>query len=559
MQDKGKTARDVLRVIFRRRWLFVFSSVAVTLTILASVPYWPREYTGEALFETSTDPASEDLMDRGSHSFEAVQMTLRQELAGRNAIEEALHALKRTEGLPREADGTQLSEKGMMMFQEMVQDVQRRVMVSTEVPGRSVNYIRVRYTDADPKLAEELPNQLIIQYRARKPEQRLRSLEGSREFLVGRVASVEKVLQELERKRDDVEKKSNGQMPDLGTLNRQIDDAETDIRVLTVQRDSAKLRVAGLTEALARSEDKDEPLSVKRGPNPEIKLLRDQIQQSKQLLERMIPPVGRMKETHSDVIALRNSIEQMEKRLEEADEEIVIEKVYGTAETRAMYGIQLAAAQAEHDMRSGEIERLEARLENLRALSVNYLPIRQEYQELTSQIDRRRSELEDGQRQLRELERHVAAEVGHKALRLLTIQDAQKQYLPSFPKLWHILGAALLGGLAAGSGLVFLSHTLDRSVSTSEAADELFGVPVCGVVGEIVTRRQRYGRRLVYWGLGPAVTAVLVMTMGAAVLNAVLWLRHPEEYGRWRSDPVRYVGRQVDWQMQRLQGLRPGE
>ena len=106
---------------------------------------------------------------------------------------------------------------------------------------------------------------------------------------------------------------------------------------------------------------------------------------------------------------------------------------------------------------------------------------------------------------------------------------------------------------------VFLSHTLDRSVSTSEAADELFGVPVCGVVGEIVTRRQRYGRRLVYWGLGPAVTAVLVMTMGAAVLNAVLWLRHPEEYGRWRSDPVRYVGRQVDWQMQRLQGLRPGE
>lgn len=553
MHDQGKSARDILRVIFRRRWLFVFSSTVVTLVILATAPYWPRQYTGEALFETSTDPASEDLMDRGSHSFEAVQMTLKQELAGRNAIEEALHALKCTEGLPREEDGTQLSEQGMMLFQQMVQDVQKRVLVSTEVSGRNVNYIRVRFTDSDPKLAQELPNQLIIQYRARKPEQRLRSFESSREFLSGRVASIEKALQDLKRQRDEVEKKSNGQMPDLGTLIRQIDDLQTDIRVLSVQRDSARLRVAGLREALERSADNDEPLSEKRGPNPEIKLLRDQINENKRMLERMIPPVGRMKETHSDVIALRSNIEQLETRLAETPEEIVIEKIYGTPETRAMYNIQLAAAQAEYDMRNGEIERLEARLANLESLSINYLPIRQEYQDLATQITRRTDELDDAQRQLRDLERHVAAEVVQKALRLQTIQDAQKPYLPSFPRLWHIVGAAVLGGLAVGAGLVFLSHTLDRSVSTSEDADELFGVPVCGVVSEIVTRRQRAVRRLAFWGLGPVITAVLVMALGSALLNAVLWLHHPEEYIRWRNDPLRYVGRQVDAQIDRLQ------
>jgi uncharacterized protein involved in exopolysaccharide biosynthesis len=556
MRDQGKTARDLLRVVFRRRWLFVFSGVCVMLVILASAPYWPREYTGEAIFETSADPASEDIMQRGSYSLEAVQLTLRQELAGRNAIEEALHALKRTEGLPREADGLQMTDQGLMMFQEMVQQVQRRVMVATEVSARSINYVRVRYTDSDPELAQQLPNQLVLQYRARKPEQRLRGLEGSREFLVGRVVSIEKVLQELGRRRDEVEKKAQGQMPDLGALNRQIEDIQSDIRVLMVQRDTAKLRLAGLQDALSRSINPDEPLSEKRGPNPDIRMLRDQIQQSKLALERMIPPIGQRRDTHPDVIAMRQSIEQLERRLAETPEEIVIEKVYGTPETLALYNMQLAATQAEYEMRNSEIERLQARLANLEALSVNYLPIRQEFHELATQIERRQTELDEAQRQLREIERHVAAEVVHKALRLQMIQEAQRQYLPTFPKLWHILGAALIGGLGAGAGLVFLSHTLDRSVSTMDDADQLFGVPVCGVVGEIVTRRQRYSRMLVFWGLGPAITAVLMMVTAGAVLNAMLWLQRPEEYNQWRRDPLKYVSQQVDAQIEKLHRMR---
>ncbi len=557
MKQHGKTPRDILRIVFRRRWLFVFSSIVLMLIILGSVPYWPRQYTGEAIFETSTDPASDDLMQQGSHSFEAVQGTLRQELSGRSAIEEALQTLKKTEGLPREPGSNQLTDQGMMMFQEMVREVQSRVVVSTDVPGRSVNYIRVRYTDSDPKLAQDLPNQLVFQYRVRKPEERLKSLEGSREFLLSRAQSIEKALRELEKQRDDMESKNRGIMPDsLASLTKQLEDLRTELRVATTQRDAARQRVAGLKEVLDRASSQTEPIQETRGPNPELQDLREQLRQSRRMLEGMVPPVGRMKEEHPDVIALRSSIEQMELRLQDLPDEVVITKVYGTPESVAVYRMQLAAAEADYNTRNDEIERMEARLAALEDLSTNYLPVRQQFHELSSQIARRQTEMEEAQEQLREIERHVDAEVRHRALRLQTIQDAQKQYLPSFPQLWHILAAAIIGGLSAGAGLVFLAHAVDRTVGTSDEADEEFGVPVCGVVSEIVTPRQRIARRLVFWGLGPAVTAVLMLAMGAVFLNAMLWLQYPEEYAQWRHNPLGYVSRQVDTQIDRLQQLR---
>jgi len=93
---------------------------------------------------------------------------------------------------------------------------------------------------------------------------------------------------------------------------------------------------------------------------------------------------------------------------------------------------------------------------------------------------------------------------------------------------------------------VFLTNLLDRSkFTTRQEAETHFGLPVCGVIGEIVTPPQRVWRRLRRLIIEPAVAMALLVLIAVAGLNIVLWLQFPEQYEQWRTQPWSYVSDQL--------------
>ena len=250
--------------------------------------------------------------------------------------------------------------------------------------------------------------------------------------------------------------------------------------------------------------------------------------------------------------ALSGKVAQLEKEIEETPAEAVLQKEYGSEDARGILAMQLADAQADLDLATNELSRLDERLMSLQELHANFGPVRQEYVELVKEKEKVQAEVDRWQGQLTGVQMALAAEVAKKRTHLETTQFAKKQFRPSSPKLELVLAAALLGGLAAAGGVVFLLQSLDRTINTTEDALEAFGVPLCGVTGEIVPPRQRLRRRLVHWVGRPIIGLLVVLVLGLATLNIVLWLRYPEEYEDWKDGRAGYVTQKISEGVQEL-------
>ena len=135
----------------------------------------------------------------------------------------------------------------------------------------------------------------------------------------------------------------------------------------------------------------------------------------------------------------------------------------------------------------------------------------------------------------------LAAEIANRRTHLSAVQVAQKQSKPSSPSLLMVLALALGGGLAFGSGLVFLTQMLDRSISTTEEAARHFGLPIHGVTEEIVPPRLRARRRMRRWILGPVISFVVLAALVVSAVNIAIWLEYHDLYAEWRRSPVGFL------------------
>ncbi len=548
--DQGKqktTPRDVLRVVFRHRGLFVLAASLFAIAALAAIPYVPqfeKKYTGMAKFERRADAASQ--AKRGeAESFEAVKLTLEHELAGRGAIERAIDELGLTRGLPRTQDG-ELTPKGIKAKQKMVKRLREAVRVRWEVRSEQVDLVSVSFTHEDPELARELPNTLVRNYINRVSESIVERLRASHHFLERQVADAEERLAAATKRRIEFEAEHGGMLPESpGALQEKMREISADIDTVRRQQTTARQKLQRL-QALAEQvqTDPDEPLQVVMGPNPELERLREKRREYQEGLANA-RTLNHMTERHPTVVTLREKIAELEQQIAETPEEAVLEKVYGKGNESENIAMALAAATSEAEMAESEMGRLQTRLDALQNLIANYAPVRQEYLRIAKQTSELEAEKKNWQDRLTGVEMALSAEVAKRRTHLNAVQLAEEQFTPSSPSLAKVLGFALAGGLAFGGGLVFLTNMADRTVWTTRDAEKTFGLPVYGVVGEIVPPRRLAWRGLCRFVIEPVVAVVLLAGIALGCLNTVLWLQYPDEYAVWTGAPLAYLGARV--------------
>jgi uncharacterized protein involved in exopolysaccharide biosynthesis len=355
-------------------------------------------------------------------------------------------------------------------------------------------------------------------------------------------------MEELTRSLIEFETKHAGMLPeDPGAIQDNLQRIETDIDTVGRQQKEAKQKVARFKEMIA-ARDKDrqggaaEPVQTVKGPNPDLKRLKEQRDQAQEQLDSA-KTLSHMTEKHPMVATLRAKIADLEARIEETPEVAVLQTVYGQG-TRVPddLDMQLASEESTVEVTTRDLERFQARLSLYQNLMANFGPIRQENLALRARLDEEVADTRRWETKLTEVDMALAGEVAKKRTHLNAIQAAQQQYKPSSPRLDFVLGVALAGGLAFGGGLVFLSNAWDRAVRTTEDAVEGFGLPIFGVIDEIVTPQERLKRRLRRWTIGPVLSVVILIALGLSSLSVVLWLEYPEEHGKWKADPVAYLG-----------------
>ena len=302
-----------------------------------------------------------------------------------------------------------------------------------------------------------------------------------------------------------------------------------------------------------------QPIQVVKIKNPERTKIEDQIADLEQAIESS-KTFKNMTENHPDIVKMRRMIKLLQAKLEGLPEKVVAQEIYDTGVGKTAPpvaagspndpegAVALFSAMREWTLATREHHRLEqdlamakAQRDDLVALMANYAAIHQRWEELNSKVAEREKELKIWQDRRNEVQISLAAEVAKKRTHLETVQAAQEQFLPSSPKMSYILGGAMFAALAVGAGWVLLLNLIDRTIPTTDKAMEFFDLPIHGVIGEIVSAKQRRNRRLRRLLLSPAIYGVALVCIAAAGLSVILRLQFPDQYPQWQSDPLTFL------------------
>jgi len=536
-----KTPRDLLRVVFRRWRPFVLGASLFAIAAMLGGQLVPLKYTGETKFERRGDPASEENARARSESFETLKLTLQHELIGFDAVAKAAEDERLMTGLPHGPDG-QLTHQGIIARQELVNRLIRTLKVTWDVRSEQVDLVTVSFTHDDPLLAERMPNTLVRNYINRIGQQTVDRLTVSRDFLEKQVKECTTRVDDITKKRLEFEAKHAGALPDNpGALQQRIEVLTKDIDTVRVQNTMARDKVARFKAlGLATTGPSSQPVQVIRGPNPELKALQGQLQKFQEDLDSALA-LNRMTENHPTIKMLRKKVEQLKEKIKETPEEAVIHSVYGVSQQSGDMAMQMAAAESEVEVTDRELQRLQAQLSEHQRVMANFAPIRQEYIQMLEKQREVEAERTRWQQRQSGVQMDLAAEIANRRTHLSAVQVAQKQSKPSSPSLLMVLALALGGGLAFGSGLVFLTQMLDRSISTTEEAARHFGLPIHGVTEEIVPPRLRARRRMRRWILGPVISFVVLAALVVSAVNIAIWLEYHDLYAEWRRSPVGFL------------------
>lgn len=550
-----RTPRDFLRVLFRRRWLFLLGTTLSALGVLVGAHYLPVQYTGTAMFERRVDPAM-GATGGGSESFATLRHTLRNELAGYRAVEQAIEKLGLTQNLPRTPDG-ELTPEGQMRHQALIQDFMAKAEIGWKVRSNEVDLISLSFTHPDPQLAQQVPNTLVHDYMAMVSHRTIQRLEESRRFLQDQVEKCARQHETL--RRELIQFEQEHEVADLRLIQEQVRRLNSEIDAVRRQHEIALKRQEYLeqvadTDTQPSTNPSTQPVETTKIRNPKLDQLQDELEAAELQLDNMLS-IHLMKESHPAVQQQTRIIEQIQRRIEQTPEWIEHERVYRTRDGGpTALEMELTMARSEVSVTAKEVERLEAQLESYKSMLANYAPIRQQYEEKQQALTEIGNEMSRWQAQFQKVQMQLEAEAASRRTRHESVMLAQPQFSPSRPSLLMVLGAALAGGLAAGAGLVFLAHLLDRTFSTTDDAGRYFDVPIFGVIGEITTRRQQVRNRLKKWLMVPVVSFVLLAAIGLSSMSLILWLKYPQEHKRWKAAPVGYLRTQAGELVSRING-----
>ncbi len=500
-KQKEDSFIDVVRLIIRRRWIFFIGSVGFAILALLVSLLLPVKYTATATFESRTDTVVEYSGETKNQTFRVAKMTLRQELAGVNALKKAIDEL----GIPYSSE--EEKDAKARLFSNLIKIYWR---VNTD----NVDLIQVEFSHSDPAIAEGIPNVLVRNYIKRISQKIVDQLQRSKEFVVKQVRASDEKIAKLKKKEIEIISRYGLDVSDKpGQVRDEIIRINTEIESLKRQQKIAQSKIERLKKLLRMTR------------------LRE-LYNEKTLVENKIATLLSeycMSEHHPQVISLKIRLRQIEQKINRTKVASDPENLDFDEKVDAIL-TDIATAKSEIATLDGEIHRLEIRRNKYEELLSNLGPILYQYSHLESQL---REELLQNNRwrnKLTALESAIKAEEVKCRTQLSTIQPAKSPYRPVSPRLWTVLFFAVAGGITFGYVLTFGIENADHTIHSPEEAAKTFDLPVVGVVDEILTPTQKTLRKVRQKTVSLVVISLLLGGFFASVGSVTLRLKYPNKY-----------------------------
>ena len=512
MSGPIENARELLREVWRGRWLAVGVAWMVSLVVAAGVLTMKDRYQASARVYIDTQTVLKPLMAGLAFQPDIQQQItmLARTLISRPNIE-LLHDLKDIGWDKSEPQKREQEIAGLMKAIQMG-------------PGGGANVYAISYRDTDPQRAQRLVERLVKMFVSSGGDSKKKDSEDARNFIEEEIRSYEAKLAEAENKLKDYKLKNFGvtglaaqdYFARMSALSDEVNKLRLEYSAAEKSRDALKRELS--TEATQLPPEALGPQSMAA---PIVSEHDARLEAAKKQLDELL---RRYTEQHPDVIMTRRTIAQLEvlKRqdLEAKRAAAVAASTRSkganaeTAATNPVYQkIRFALAEAEASVASLRVRlgTQQARLAETRALASRVPQAEAELSQLNRDYDIIRKNYE----QL--VARRESASLGVKIdqtsplAEFRLIEPPRTEPKPVFP---NRLSLALLGVLlaaAAGIAAALLRSRLAPVVGSAKALRELSGRPVLGTVSLLVDEPARQRQRAGLLGLLGAIAALMLM------------------------------------------------
>ncbi len=528
---------EIWDIIRQHRWRLIVPMFVIASAILVTSLFLPRKYAAEAVFERRTDMVLAEMLSRGSgvsHKFTEPTQSIRNEIAGSTAMDAMVEALRTDE------EAREVLESLKMTFENLRDEVDRKVHVNLDVTSTDLDRVRVSYSTVDPRLACLVTNTLINNYIKSVDARMQDRLLQTSSFFRSEVQRNQAAIEALENKKLKFEIENSNLLPDLPSGGLQIELESLQERLVEASRirDMAEAQMKALEVQLKRT-PRETPVYVK-ARNPELAMLERKLTDAKALLEEYVQK-HKMTMRHPDVVDLRRQIASLQHQMTKLPTEVVVETQVSENPKHAELELELTRAQTEHASYTDKVEQLEAQIKQLNDNASQVFPIRAAYRQITREVQQAQRQLGFWEDNLRRVELALAAETGDKGIQLEFIKQAEPDYRPVSPNLLQILVAAIGLGLLGGGASVFLAHRSDDSFHYAQQLPDTFELPLVGTVSQIVSARQRFGMRLRSMVVYPLAGALMVIVLAVFTGMLYLNLKRPEVFREIKANPTKAV------------------
>ena len=488
MMQQLENVLEQLRGLWRFRWVGMIVAWAVLLFGLVVITVLPNRYEASATVFVNTQTA-----------VGAATRTLTLDENTDQQIQLVREALLGGPQLGKIADETGLTARARTpeQRQKVADKLGKQIQIAARGlggPAGGGTYV-ISYTNKDRQTSLNVVDRFVNTFVGEALGGKLKGSEQAQQFLTQQIAELEKRLRDAEEALAAFKKEHVGLLPAdqpdyyrrLDTELADLDAAQTKLTVATMRR--------GELERQLRGEDPLVPGGAAKGaaglaPASDTAT---RLQQSQQQLDELLLNYT---EKHPRVIELRNTIAELQKRLNDEIEAarrgdasaaartgLAASPVYQNLKLQYdQVGVEIAGLQADianHRQRVASLRSLMNTAPEVEAefsrLNRDYTVVKAQYEALVEQLGRARL----GEQ---------AAQTG--LVRFDVVDPPRAGFDPVFPNRPLLAVGALAAAIAAGVGVAFLLNLLRPSFGSVQRLHEITGLPVLGAVS--MTWIERY-------------------------------------------------------------------
>jgi polysaccharide chain length determinant protein (PEP-CTERM system associated) len=483
---------EQLRGLWRFRWIGMVVAWAVLLLALMVITVLPNRYAASATVFVNTQTA-----------VSAATRTLTLDENMDSQIQLVREALLGGPQLAKIADDTGLTararspEERQRAIDRLRYQIQIGLRAGAAAGGGT--YV-ISYMNRDRQTTLKVVDRFVNTFVEEALGGKLRGSEQAQEFLTRQIADLEKRLRDAEEALASFKKDHVGLLPGnqtdyfnrLDTELADLDAAQTKLSVATMRRTELERQLRGEDPLVPGGAQR--PGAAGGAPASDTAT---RLQQAQQQLDELLLNYT---EKHPKVIELRNTIVELQKRLNDEIEAarkgdasaaartgLAASPVYQNLKLQYdQVGVEIAGLQADignHRQRVASLRSLMNTAPEVEAqfsrLNRDYTVVKAQYEALVEQLGRARL----GEQ---------AAQTG--LVRFDVVDPPRAGFDPVFPKRPLLAVGALAGAIAAGLGIMFLLNLLRPAFASVQRLHEMTGLPVLGAVS--MTWIERYEAQL---------------------------------------------------------------